>query len=232
MTSDVDSIPQSTTEATPGTGGWRACLHTQTEGWSSRMVWTWRVRPEVKKRSLDETRQHGCTCESCVHKCNRAQVRPETNEEAEGIETVTSLLPNLTEAEFVKDARDTSPTSLTREILRMTTQRSWKAMSWTFAWEDQIRSRNLSSMHVPIPTPHHAVPDQKPTRSPRPRYRLPPAPTRRLEPVIAGFDFERERFPETPPGRVLGPGVDRWNRVRQVNPLFFFMKQARPSSSR
>ena len=35
---------------------------------------------------------------SCLHKCNRTQVRPATNEEAEGIETVTSLLPNLTEA--------------------------------------------------------------------------------------------------------------------------------------
>ena len=35
----------------------------------------------------------------------------------------------------------------------------------TFAWEDQIRSRK-SSMHLQIPTPHHAVPDQKPTRSP------------------------------------------------------------------
>ena len=45
-TSDVDSIPQSTTEATAGTSGWRTRLHTQTEGWSSRMVWTWRVRPE------------------------------------------------------------------------------------------------------------------------------------------------------------------------------------------
>ena len=28
----------------------------------------------------------------------QSQVRPATNEEAEGIETVTSLLPNLTEA--------------------------------------------------------------------------------------------------------------------------------------
>ena len=35
---------------------------------------------------------------SCLHKCNRTQVRPATNEEAEGIETVTSLLPSLTEA--------------------------------------------------------------------------------------------------------------------------------------
>ena len=42
--SDVDSIPQPTTEATAGTCGWRTGLHTQTEGWSSRTVWTWRVR--------------------------------------------------------------------------------------------------------------------------------------------------------------------------------------------
>ena len=35
---------------------------------------------------------------NCLHKCKRTQVRPATNEEAEGIETVTSLLPDLTEA--------------------------------------------------------------------------------------------------------------------------------------
>ena len=35
---------------------------------------------------------------NCLHKCSRTHVRPATNEEAEGIETVTSLLPNLTEA--------------------------------------------------------------------------------------------------------------------------------------
>ena len=35
---------------------------------------------------------------NCLHKCNRTQVRPATNEEAEGIETVASLLPGLTEA--------------------------------------------------------------------------------------------------------------------------------------
>ena len=34
---------------------------------------------------------------NCLHKCNRTQVRPATNEEAEGIETVASLLPQLTE---------------------------------------------------------------------------------------------------------------------------------------
>ena len=46
-----------------------------------------------------------------------------------------------------------------------------EAMSWTFAWEDQIRSRYWNSMHLQIPTPHHTVPNQKPTRSPRPRSR-------------------------------------------------------------
>ena len=35
---------------------------------------------------------------NCLHSCNRTQVRPATNEEGEGIETVTLLLPNLTDA--------------------------------------------------------------------------------------------------------------------------------------
>ena len=55
----------------------------------------------------------------CLHRCNRTQVRPATNEEVEGIETVTSLLPSLTEA--VRE-RDTSPTSPTRGILKTMSQ--------------------------------------------------------------------------------------------------------------
>ena len=43
---DVHGFSQSTTEATAGTGGWRTRLHTQTEGWSPSLVWSWRVRPE------------------------------------------------------------------------------------------------------------------------------------------------------------------------------------------
>ena len=35
---------------------------------------------------------------NCLHKCNRTQVRLATNEEAEGIEIVTPLLPSLTSA--------------------------------------------------------------------------------------------------------------------------------------
>ena len=120
---------------------------------------------------------------NCLNKCNRTQVRPATNEEAEGIETVASLLPGLTE-KGREDARDTLlPTSLTRVILR--------TMNPTFAWEDQIRNRNRSSMHLQVPTLHHAVPDQKLTRSPRPRSRLQLARTWRLESMIAEFDFEK-----------------------------------------
>ena len=41
---------------------------------------------------------------NCLRKCNRTQVRPATDEEAEGIETVTSLLPNLL-TEAVREGR-------------------------------------------------------------------------------------------------------------------------------
>ena len=116
--------------------------------------------------------------QNCLHKCNRTQVRPATNEEAEGIDTVTSLLPKLTEAlregrtrHFADitdegDPEDDEPMVVEGDVM-----------------EDQIRSRNLSSMHLPILTPRHAVPDQNPTRSPRPRSRLQPARTW-LESVI------------------------------------------------
>ena len=68
-----------------------------------------------------------------------------------------------------------------------------------------------------IPTPHHAVPDQKPTRSPRPRSRLQPAPTWRLEPVIAGFDFEkREPIPRDTIWTHPRTGSRWWNRVGKI----------------
>ena len=50
---------------------------------------------------------------NCLHKCNRTQVRSATNEEAQGIETVTSLLPNLTEA--VREGRTRHFTDITDE---------------------------------------------------------------------------------------------------------------------
>ena len=141
---------------------------------------------------------------NCLHKCNRTQVRPATNEEAEGIETVASLLPNLTEAvcegrtrHFADvtdegDAADDEPMVVEGDVM-------------TFAREGQIRSRNRSSMHLPIPTPHHKVPDQKPTRNLRLKPRLQPALTWKLESMTVS---RRERFLETSSGRILGPGVE------------------------
>ena len=177
---------------------------------------------------------------NCLHKCNRTQVSPATNEEAEGIETVTSLLPSLSEA--VREGRTRHFADITdEEILRTMSEKLWKAMSWTFALEDQIRSQNLSSTHLPLPTPHHAAPLQKPTRSPRPRSRLQLALTWRLEPVIAGFDFEKREIHRDTIWTHPRTGSRRWKRVgkrqdelRQVNPLSLFIlsKQARPSSPR
>ena len=50
---------------------------------------------------------------NCLQKCNRTQMRPATNEEAEGIEIVTSLLPNLTEA--VREGRTRHFADITEE---------------------------------------------------------------------------------------------------------------------
>ena len=100
---------------------------------------------------------------NCLHKCNRTQVRPATNEEAEGIETVTSPLPDLTEAvregrtrHFADitdegDCEDDEPMVVEGDVMDVRR-------------EDQIRSLNRSSMHLQIPTPHHIVPDQRGAR--------------------------------------------------------------------
>ena len=50
---------------------------------------------------------------NCSQKCNRTQVRPATNEEAEGIEIVTSLVPNLSEA--VREGRTRHFADITEE---------------------------------------------------------------------------------------------------------------------
>ena len=91
---------------------------------------------------------------NCLHKCNRTQVRPATKK-AEGIEIVTSLLPILTEA--VREGRTRHFADITEEgdpedDEPMVVEGD---VMWTFAWEDQFRSRNRSSMHLQIPTPHH-----------------------------------------------------------------------------
>ena len=50
---------------------------------------------------------------NCLHKSTRTQVRPATNEEAEGIETVTSLLPDMIEA--VREGRTRHFADITEE---------------------------------------------------------------------------------------------------------------------
>ena len=72
--SDVDGIPQSTTEAIAGTGGWRTRLRSPTEGWSPRLVWTWRVRLERRTEAWTERDSMGAHAE--LH----AQVQSHTSE--------------------------------------------------------------------------------------------------------------------------------------------------------
>ena len=55
----------------------------------------WCVLSEEPKPGRNET--VWVHVRNCLHKCNRTQVNPATNEEVEGIETVEPLLPNLTE---------------------------------------------------------------------------------------------------------------------------------------
>ena len=134
---------------------------------------------------------------NCLHKCNRTQVNPATNEEVEGIETVESLLPNLTEP--VREGR-------MRHFADITDEGDPEDDEPIIA-EGDVTDVRLGRPHLQIPTPHHTVPDQKPTRSPRPMSRLQPARTWRLESVIAEYDFEK-RPPETSSGRILGSRVD------------------------
>ena len=151
----------------------------------------------------------GARAELLAYKCNRTQVRPVTNDEAEGIETVTSLLPNLTVA--VREGRMRHFADITDEGGPEDDQPmvvEGDVMHVRFGRPDSQPDLK-SSMHLPIPTPHHKVPDQKPTRNLRLKPRLQPALTWNLESMIAEFDFEkRERFSETPSGRILGPRVD------------------------
>ena len=86
----VVAADRRTSKTTAGAGGWRTRLHTQTEGWCGLVVY---VLSEEPKPRRNET--VWVPMRNCLRKCKRTQVRPATNE---GIETVTSLLPSLTEA--------------------------------------------------------------------------------------------------------------------------------------
>ena len=148
---------------------------------------------------------------NCLHKCHRTQVRPATNEEAEGIETVTSLLPSLTEA--VREGR-------TRHFPDITDEGDPENDEPMFVEGDvmDVRLGRPDSQAEPEPN------------APAKRSRLQPALTWRLE-----FDFKkRERFPVRTHPRT---GSRWWNRVgkrqdepRPVNPLFLFIPQKQECS--
>ena len=149
---------------------------------------------------------------NCLHKCNRTQVKPATNEEAEGIETVTSLLPSLTEA--IREGRTRHFTDITVE-------------------GDVMDVRLGRPDSQPEPELNARANSNASSRQ--------PVLTWRLESVIAGFDFEKREIPRdiiwTHP-----PTGSRWRNCvgkcqdepRPVNPLFLFIppKQARPRYNR
>ena len=58
---------QSTAKTTAGIGGWRARLHSQTEGRSPRMVRTWRVRLEWRTEAWTELDSLGARAELFAH---------------------------------------------------------------------------------------------------------------------------------------------------------------------
>ena len=104
---------------------------------------------------------------NCSHKCNRTQVRPATNEEAKGIEIVSSLLPNLTEA--VREGR-------TRHFADITDEDDEPMVVEGDVMDVRLGGPD-SQLEPELNAPansnaHHTVTDQKPTRSPRPRSRL------------------------------------------------------------
>ena len=239
--SDVDSIPQSTAEAPAGTGGWGEPVFTHrrkdgAQGWCGPGVCVW-----VKNRSRDETRQYGVHMRNCLHKCNRTQVRPATNEEAEGIEIVTSQQLDLTEgfregrtrhfADITDegDPEDDEPIIVEGDVMDVRLGRPESQP------EPELNALAIFRRHIT----HCQV--RKPTRSPRPRSRLQPALTWKLESVIEGLGFEKREIPRdiiwTYPriesswrNRV---GIYR-DELRQANPLSLSIppKQARLSSNR
>ena len=121
---------------------------------------------------------------NCLHKCNRTQVRPATNEEAEGIETVTSLLPNLTEA--VREGR-------TRHFADITDEGDPE--------DDEPMVVRGDVMDVRL---------GRPDSQPEPEAE---ASTSAGTDIEIGVNdrrvrFREERFPETSSRRILGPRVD------------------------
>ena len=152
---------------------------------------------------------------NCSHKCNRTMVRPATNEEAEGVETVTSLLPSLTEA--VREGR-------MRHFADITDGWDPEDDEQMVAEEDVMDVRLGRPDSQPEPELNEPANSNATSRSarsethasPRPRPRLQPAPTWRLESSIAGFDLQKREIPRDIPWTFTRTGSRRRNRLGKM----------------
>ena len=176
-----------------------------------------------------------------LHKCNRTQVTPATNEEAEGIETVTSLLPNLTEA--VREGR-------TRHFADITAKEDPEddePMVVEGDVKDVRLGRPDSQQERELNAPANSNASSRSARSETQAEPAAEASTSAGTDMETGVGDRRVRFreerdsPRHHPGHILGPRVDGGTVVgkyqyelRQVNSLFLFIppKQPRPSSNR
>ena len=117
---------------------------------------------------------------NCLHLCNRTQVRP-ANEEAEGIETVTSLLPSLTVADITDegDPEDDEPTVVEGDVMDVRFGRPDSQL------EPELKApANSDATSRSARSGTHAEPEAEISTSAG-------TDMERLEPVITGFDFEK-----------------------------------------
>ena len=124
---------------------------------------------------------------NCLQKCNRTHLRPATNEEAEGIEIVTSLLPNLAEA--VREGRTRHFAYITEEVdpeedEPMVVEAD--VMDVRLGRPDSQPERELNAP-ANSNAPSHS--DRSETHADSEAWRL--------ESVIAEFDFEKREIAET-----------------------------------
>ena len=134
-------------------------------------------------------------------------MRPATNEEAEGIEIVTSLLPNLTEA--VREGR-------TRHFADITDEGDPEDDEPTVVEGDVMDARLGRPDSQPEPELNAPANSNAPSHSSRSETHAEPEAEASTS---AGTDmeigvghrrvrFREERFSETSSGRILGPRVD------------------------
>ena len=145
---------------------------------------------------------------NCLQKCNRTQVRPATNEEAEGIETGTSLLPTLTEA--VREGR-------TRHLAGIIDEGDPDEDEPMVVESDVMEARLAKPDSQPEPeelnAPAYSTAPSLSSRSETHAEREAEASTSAGTDMQTGVNdrrvrFREERVPETPFGRILGPRVD------------------------